>query len=107
MKQTNETKKTYWFDKYQTKTYRGVEYIMYEITPKEAEDKIRSFLDKVGYNLKDYKISVHTEGSKAVLIDLYILDKNLVSDNDIYSKSFIISKDKHNNKYVFRVRHIL
>lgn len=102
----NETKKTYWFEKYQTKTYRGVQYLMYESTPKEAEEKIIKFLDKVGCNLEDYEIDIHTEGSQAVLIDLYVT-KDDVNEYDIYSKAFLISRQRHNKKYVFRIRHIL
>ena len=100
-----ESKKTYWFEKYQTKHYRGVEYIMFDVTPQEAEDKIQLFLDKLSRLFSGTlpKVEVRTEGSNAILIDTF--HKHLITERDLImdAKGFIISKKGKE----YRIRYVL
>ena len=105
--ETTERNEKEWYELYEDKTYKGVAYKMYEVTPQEAETKIKEFIDSVGYDLPNYDISVITEGSKAVIIDLWVFG-GFISERDVYSKVFIISRKKNNKgEYAYRIRHSL
>lgn len=96
-----------WYENFEVRTYKGVEYIMYKTTPLEAEQKIKDFLDSI--RIQNYlKVDVVTEGSECVLLDLW-LSHNYVDENDLKPcTKFIINRHQYkNNKYAYRIRNIL
>lgn len=107
-----ETKKP-WYECYEKKEYKGISYNMYDVTPKKAEEKIIAFIDKIGYSVREEgNISILTEGSKAVLIDIWVYRNFVTNDDFVYyedskiSTHLIINRKKDSKgRYGYRIRH--
>ncbi len=112
--QENEkTEKKFWFENYRERTYKSINYKMFEKTPQEAEDKIKSFIDKLSKRYITGKLpicEVLTEESPASLFDVWLFTSH-ISERDIImnTEGFILHRGKNEkqNKYGYRIRYIL
>ena len=111
---TESVEQKAWYENYQEKEYEGVKYNMYACTPEGVEQKIKAFIDVIlrhsfyQMNLEDCEVI--TEGSSAVLFDVWFFKASLISNIDIIPQekpNFMIARRKHNEKkkYGYRIRY--
>jgi hypothetical protein len=109
-----ESEEKPWYMYYQQREYRGVKYNIYTITPQGVEEKIKAFIDKIlsqqlyQMNIEDCQII--TEGSEAVLFDVWFFKHEMITQREITPQKkpdFMISrhKNKNNKKYGYRIRY--